>query len=743
MNRVMDERHTNIQPPHLQRAAYVYVRQSSPRQVIEHRESQRRQYDLARWASSAGWPGEQVVVIDEDQGKSGSTAKTRPGFARLIAAVARGEVGIVIALEATRLSRNSPDWHHLLYLCRFTNTLIADEHTVYDPDLSSDRLVLGIRGQMSELEIETSIERMVSARWSKAERGELYTIPPAGYDIDERGRWVKSSDESIVHAMVTVFEKLDELGSARQVFAWWRDQGLKYPVRRLRSRSHPVVWLAPSYAMFLRTLHNPIYTGAYVFGRSKSVRGLDEQGVVRTRAQRVKRDDWPVVIYDHHDAYISYDRFVRNEERLRGNATMRSADQRGPAREGAALLQGLVLCGHCGRRMSLSYGGSTRARVYQYRCSRARAQQGGSDCQVIGGKRIDQTVVDVFLEATMPCAADAARQANEEAHRESEALRLYWAHQTERVRYEAQRAERQYLAVEPENRVVARELERRWEQALKELERVRAEAGQAVASPELLSVDDLEKVHLLGQELHAVWNEDSTTNRDRKRLLRCLIEEVQLSTGEDHYAVRIVWKGGATTERELVRGPAGWARRTPEDTVELVRQLAAQFDDAQIARILNKQGRRSGRGIPFTQAAITSLRGKNKIPKYEKIVTTDPRQGPFNAEQAARELGVTMSTVHRWLRDGVLAGEQLTPGAPWRILLTNEIRERLAGSGAPAGWVGVTEAARRLGVSKSLVAYWVKSGKLVAVRVTVGKRRCWKIDVESASCGQQQSIFEQ
>ena len=743
MNQAMDERHARIQAQHLERTAYVYVRQSSPRQVIEHLESQRRQYDLVSWASAAGWPVEQVVVIDEDQGKSGSTAKTRPGFARLIAAVAQGEVGIVIALEVTRLSRNSPDWHHLLYLCRFTNTLIADEHTVYDPDLSSDRLVLGIRGQMSEMELETSIERMVSARWSKAARGELYTIPPAGYDIDERGQWVKSSDGSIMHAMVTVFEKLDELGSARQVFAWWRDQGLNYPVRRLRSRSHPVVWLAPTYAMFLRTFHNPIYTGAYVFGRSKSVRGLDAEGVVRTRAQRVKREDWPVVIYDHHDAYISYDQFVRNEERLRGNATMHSADEHGPAREGAALLQGLVLCGHCGRRMSLSYGGSTRARVYQYRCSRARAQQGGSDCQVIGGKRIDQTVAEVFLEATTPCAADAARLANEEAHRESEALRLYWAHQIERVQYEAQRAERQYMAVEPENRVVARELERRWEQALKELEHVRVEAGQAVDSPELLSVDDLEKVHLLGQELQAVWNEGSTTNRDRKRLLRCLIEEVQLSTREDHYAVRIVWKGGATTERKLVRGPAGWARRTPEDTVELVRQLAAQFDDAQIARILNKQGRRSGRDIPFTQAAITSLRGKNQIPKCAKIAITDPRQGPFNAEAAARELGVTMSTVHRWLRDGVLAGEQLTAGAPWQIVLTDETRERLAGTQAPEGWVGVTEAARRLGVSKSLVAYWVKSGKLAAVRVTVGKRRCWKIDVESATCGQQHDIFEQ
>jgi excisionase family DNA binding protein len=743
MNQAMDERHAKIQPQHLDRAAYVYVRQSSPRQVIEHRESQRRQYDLSDWAITAGWPDDQIVVIDEDQGKSGSTAKARPGFARLIAAVAQGEVGIVIALEVTRLSRNSPDWHHLLYLCRFTNTLIADEHTVYDPDLSSDRLVLGIRGQMSELEVETSIERMVSARWSKAARGELYTIPPAGYDIDECGQWVKSSDESVVHAIVTVFEKLDELGSARQVFAWWRDQGLKYPVRRLRSRRHPVVWLAPTYAMFLRTFHNPIYTGAYVFGRSKSVRCLDDEGVVRTRAQRVKRDDWPVVIYDHHDAYISYDQFVRNEERLQENVTMRSTGKHGPAREGAALLQGLVLCGHCGRRMSLSYGGSTRSRVYQYRCSRARGQQGSVDCQVIGGKRIDQTVAEVFLEATTPCAADAARLANEEAHRESEALRLYWAHQIERMEYEAQRTERQYMAVEPENRVVARELERRWEQALKELERVRVEAGQAVNSPELLSVDDLEKVHLLGQELQAVWNEDSTTNRDRKRLLRCLIEEVQLSTGEDHYTVRIVWKGGATTEREIVRGPAGWARRTPEDTVELVRQLAAQFDDAQIARILNKQGRRSGRDIPFTQAAITSLRGKNQIPKCAKIAITDPRQGPFNAEQAARELGVTMSTVHRWLRDGILVGEQLTAGAPWQIVLTDEIRDRLAGAEAPEGWVGVTEAARRLSVSKSHVAYWVKSGKLAAVRVTVGKRQCWKIDVESASCGQQHDIFEQ
>ena len=295
MNEPSAESH-RIQPHHLERSAYVYVRQSSLRQVAEHLESQRRQYERVDWALAAGWPRERIEVIDEDQGKSGATAKVRPGFARLVAAVAQGEVGVVVALEVTRLARNSPDWHHLLYLCRFTETLIADEHTVYDPQLSSDRMVLGLRGQMGELELETMIGRMVSARWSKAERGELYTIPPAGYDLDELGHWVMSSDEAVVHALRTVFEKFDELGSARQVFHWWNAQGLTYPVRRLRSRVHPVVWLAPSYAMILRTLRNPIYTGAYVFGKSKTVRRLDDEGTVRVHLQQRERNEWPVLI---------------------------------------------------------------------------------------------------------------------------------------------------------------------------------------------------------------------------------------------------------------------------------------------------------------------------------------------------------------------------------------------------------------------------------------------------------------
>lgn len=338
------------------------------------------------------------------------------------------------------------------------------------------------------------------------------------------------------------------------------------------------------------------------------------------------------------------------------------------------MLQGVVVCAHCGRKMRLSYGGHHRQRVYQYRCSSARKPRGGTDCQVLGGKRIDQAVVEVFLEATRPCAVEAARRANEEARSSGEALRLYWAHQIEKAQYEAQRAERQYMAAEPENRVVARELERRWNVQLEELDRVRDQAEQALRAPLLLSEEELKKIHLLSAELREVWEAPTTTHRDRKRLLRCLIEEVQLRTEEGHYHIRIVWKGGATTEREVLRGKGGWAQRTPEGTVALVRKLAREFDDAQIARILNKQGRRSGLGNPFTQQSVTSLRGKHRISKCGKKIARDTLEDPFTADEAAHELGVTMSTVHRWLREGVLAGEQLTPGAPWRIVLTEEVR---------------------------------------------------------------------
>jgi hypothetical protein len=381
----------------------------------------------------------------------------------------------------------------------------------------------------------------------------------------------------------------------------------------------------------------------------------------------------------------------------------------------------------------------------QYRCSRVQVLHGASECQLVGGKRIEATVVDAFLQATEAAGPAAAALAGEQQQDEVATAARGWELEIEKAEYEAQRAARQYDAVEPEHRTVARELERRWNERLAQLEAVRARAAAARARQHLLTAEELARAQHLGAHLEEVWQASTTTMRERKRLLRCLIDEVQLRTEATRHLVRIVWKGGAVTDREVVRSApgGGQARRTPEDTIALVRQLAGEFDDAQIARILNRQGRRSGRGRAFTQSSVQSLRGKHRIPKCpHPPAVGDAEEGPFTAQQAARVLGVTMSTIHRWLREGILAGQQATPGAPWRIRLTPDVRQRVSVGSAPPGWVGLTEAARRLGLTKSLVAYRVKRGELPAIRTTVGKRTCWRIDVSAATSDHQAPLFD-
>lgn len=733
---------------HLARTAFVYVRQSTYHQVRHHLESQRRQYDLVGQISELGWPRERIVVVDEDQGKSGASAGARAGFGRLVAAVGRSEAGIVSCLEMSRLARNNVDWHQLVYLCRWTDTLIADETGIYDPSLSTDRMVLGIRGQVSEIELDNSIHRMVEARWNKARRGELIITPPAGYEIDDQGLLVMTSDEAVGNAIRLVFRKFGELGAARQVFLWWLDQGLKFPVRRIVSRKHPIVWVTPTPRVMYTTLHHPIYAGAYVHGRAKTVREVDADGdmQVRKRMRRVAREDWPVLIKDHHPAYIPYDEFLENLRRLDANRVMRpnqDESEKGPAREGRALLQGLARCGECGRRMRVGYGGDKARRTLQYRCFGARVQQMGKECQLLGAERIERAVVDAFLRACEHAGEEAALLVQEQSQQQGEDIARAWRLQIEKAEFEAHRAERQYDAVEPENRVVARELERRWNARMEELEIVRAKAREAHAQRPPLTNEELAMAHTLGADLHAVWNAPTTEARDRKRLLRTLIEEVQLRTEAKRHLVRIVWKGGETTDREIVRLRGGQRTATSEDTIDLVRKLAVDLDDAQIARTLNRQGRRSGLGRAFTGVAIHSLRAKNHIPGHTHRVAKDPNEGPFTADEAAERLGVAHTTVIQWLRDGLLAGEQPTPGAPWRIVLSEDTRRRLAGGDAPAGWLTLTAAAQRLGMSKSHVAYLVKTGKLRAMRTKVGRRACWKIDVSTAERGPQRDLFEQ
>lgn len=737
-----------VRAEHQARSALVYVRQSSMRQVRDNLESQRRQYEFADQAAALGWSSERIVIIDEDQGKSASLAQARAGFARLVSAVARGEVGIVMSLEISRLSRNDADWHHLVYLCRWTNTLIADEHGVYEPASSADRMVLGVRGQVSELERDNSVHRMVEARWSKARRGEAFTIPPAGYELNELSQLEKSSDQAVQAAVTRVFEKFDELGAARQVFMWWRDEGLPFPVRRVTARTHPVVWLPVRYEMVMRMLHHPIYTGAYVFGRTVTSRELnpDSQRVELVRGTRAAVEDWPVLIRDHHPAYISFEKYLQIQERMRSNVAMRpTSDEshRGAAREGDALLQGLVRCGKCGRRMYVNYGGRQRSRTLQYRCSKVRVQGLGPECQLVGGKRIEAAVVEAFLSVSESAGAEAAALAGQSVREELAATERSWKLQVEKAEYEAQRAERQYMAVEPENRTVARELEKRWNESLQALEVVRSRAARASEGRRALSDEELRAAGELGQNLEQVWNAPSTSTQDKKRLLRSLLEEVQLRTDDERHLIRIVWKGGAVTNRDVVRLKGRDHTATSEDIIELTRRLALEFDDAQIARILNRQGRRSGLGLAFTKTSVSSMRHRHHIPCFPGRAPRDERAGPFTADEAARELGVRVSTVHHWLRQGLLAGEQLAPRAPWRIVLNEDVRRRLARGDAPEGWVGLADAAKRLGISKSLAAYWVKQGKLPAIRTVVGRRPCWRIDVSKAGSAPQAELFEQ
>lgn len=735
---------------HLDKLAYVYIRQSSLYQVENHVEGRLRQYNLVEWAQRAGWPQERILIIDSDLGKSSASPNSRSGFGELIAALGRGEAGIVVALEATRLARNSLDWHNLIYMCRWTGTLIADENSVYDPADSSDRMVLGIRGQMSEMELENSIGRMIKARWNKARRGEFLVVPPAGFEIDENERIVMSNDESIRQAISTMFEKFDELGSGRQVFDWWRANDLLFPVRSI-SKGHPVKWCKPRYATFWRTLKNPIFSGAYAFGRTKSTRNFDATKLTnKPKTTKVAQEDWEVLIKENHSGYITWDKFVANQRKLAENATMKSGEngKMGAIRTGHALLQGLVRCGKCGRSMTVSYGGHKSdgarlgGRVFQYRCLSAKYYTQEGDCHVVGGKRVDGSVVDAFFEVAQPASAASIKEAIDRENAQQDSLSKYWQLQVEKAEYEVKRAQRQYEAGEPENRLVVRTLEKTWEERLSQLEDIRKKASGFVMIARQISVEEIARIEVLGRDLKRIWHAPSTDHADRKRLLRCLIEEVQLRTLADQYEIKIVWKGGAITMRSVPRVVGGHVNRTSEDDIELVRKLAVEFDDAQIARTLNKQGRRSGRGIPYTKQSVMSMRGRYKILRGIPQVQ-DRRTGPFTADEAAKELGVAMSTVQRWLQDGLLVGKQVAAGAPWQITLDEATRARLTGGSSPEGWVGLTQAASFLGVSKSQVAHLVHGGKIDAVRVQDGKRTVWKIDVNSYASRHQRGLFDQ
>lgn len=726
---------SKVQPTHIQRAALVYIRQSTPTQVEHNRESTARQYALLENACQLGWTKEQVIVIDEDLGVTGSGFAERSGFARMIAEVALGHAGIVFALEVSRMARNNADWYRLFDLCSITDTLVGDSDGLYHPALFNDRLVLGLKGIMAEAELHILRARLEGGIRNKAARGELRRGLPMGFVWGEQDGDVRyHPDESVVHSMRTVFAKFTELGSVRKVWLWFRSQGLSFPTRK--HMKGEVRWVAPTYTAIHAVLTNPVYAGAYTYGKSQQQRYIDDQGRLRKRIRLRPMAEWPVLLREHHRGYVDWATFQANQTRIDANVHPEPHHAGGAVREGAALLQGLATCGKCGRRLHTHYTGRNAAPGYH--CAGKDIVSGrGVNCLNVGGVQIDRAVVDAFLKALTPAALQATHLAIRQLEANHDAALSQWRLTAERARYDAERAERQYRAVEPEHRLVARGLETEWEKRLRDLAAAEAELEHREQQrPRTLSEEEKKQLFALGSDLRKVWTAPTTTDRDRKELLRALLEEVivRVDRPERRGHLTLRWRGGSLTDIDLAlprMKPRGL--HTDEDTISLLRRLAVHYSDDVIAGILNRQGRKTATGERFTSNQVGSLRRYRNIPRY------DPPAEPLTAEvlpirKAAEILGVYPSTIHRWLNDGFIAGEQVTAGAPWQIRMTDELRARFVEQ-APPGYLPMLEATMKLGVSRQTVLQRVKRGELEALLVTRGRRKGLRINVIDTQAG--------
>jgi DNA invertase Pin-like site-specific DNA recombinase len=676
---------SKIRPEHLDRRAFVYIRQSTLMQVRENTASTARQYDLAQRASELGWPHEAVTVIDQDQGRSGSSAVGRDGFQQLIAEVGLGHAGIVFSLEASRLARSCSDWYRLLEICALTNTLVADDNEVYDPSQYHDRLLLGILGTMSEAELHWLRQRLLGGKLEKAQQGQLRFRPPVGLVFDPAGRLVIDPDEEVQHAVRLLLTLFDQLGSALAVVKHFADNKLLFP-NRLWGKTHSgeLVWEPLGHGRVLSVLHNPRYAGTYVYGRTQTrTRALPgEAPRIKGRTRQVAVADWPVVRHDAHPGYISWEQFLANQQRLADNRTSDPQEHRGAAREGAALLQGIVLCGRCGRRMSVRYYKDSNIPIYE--CNQLHSHHAGPTCQFVRGDGVDKAVAGLFLEAIQPAQLEVALCTLEDLEAQARQVERQWQLRLERIRYEADLARRRFLAVEPENRLVARSLEREWNDKLAELERLQREHATAPASATRpLDTQERQRVVALAEDLPAVWLAATTTPGERKQLLRYLIRDVTLDKQQDKVVVSVRWQTNACTRVEVERPRRSCdVRRTDPAVVQRVGELAKSHTDGQIAEKLNEEGLTPGLKGVFTAAKVKWVRYAHAIPSGcpdgpAACATGQRGDGRYSVQAAAKLLNINISTVVGWCKAGRLDGVQSAPHGPWWVQLTEEDIARL------------------------------------------------------------------
>jgi DNA invertase Pin-like site-specific DNA recombinase len=642
---------SKVTAAHLRRLACLYIRQSSLQQVHDHHESTARQYDLKRRAHALGWTTEQIVVIDEDLGLSGASAVERRGFQRLVAEVGLGRVGLVMGLEVSRLARNSSDWHRLLEICALAETLILDEDGIYDPSHFNDRLLLGLKGTMSEAELHVLRARLLGGMLNKARRGELWMYPPLGLVYEERThRLALDPDEQVQGAVRLLFETFRRVGSAEQVVRHFARAGLRWPCRLRGRRAGELAFGTLDHSRVLSILHNPRYAGAFAYGRTRQ-RTVTLGG--QTRYRRLPRAEWTVFLPNAHPGYITWEEFETNQATLLANAQSHGPDRRrSPAREGAALLQGLVMCGRCGDRMTVRYSAVRGHPVPQYMCQRRGTARVERICQHIPGTGLDDAVAALVLEAVSPAALDVALEVFDELRtRKADVDRLRRA-QVERAREEAELAQRQFMLVRPEHRLVADSLERQWNETLARLAEVEEDYRRAAKTDGAdLATEDRQRIHALAADLPRVWHDPRTPMRERKRMLRLLIEDVTLLRDRT-IQIHIRWKGGATTsvERPLPR-QAPDLRRTPAAVIEMIRALATDQTDRQTADTLNARGLRSGTGQAFSRVLVRHLRNAYGVPSLAAHLR---RTGWLTAPEIGARLGVHPATAKRFAAAGVL-----------------------------------------------------------------------------------------
>lgn len=670
-----------VTPQHLNRIAIVYIRQSTLTQVRYNQESTERQYALQEKALNLGWNPEQIQIIDEDLGISGSGRSLRQGFQQLVAQVSLGEVGAVFGLEISRLARSSADLLRLLELCGLFNTIVVDEDGIYDLCDFNDRLILGFKGTMSEAELHFLRARMLGGKKNKAKKGELRFPLPVGYTYDLDNQIVLDPDEEVQFAVRNIFQSFQTNGSAYGVVQFFAQNGLRFPKRAYGGAwAGNLIWGTLTHSRVLGILYNPSYAGAYVYGRYRDQKRVDPQGLFIHHTVRLPKEQWEVFLPNHHPSYITWEKYEENLNQLQNNRT--NLERSGPAREGIALLQGLVLCGKCGRRMSVRYTGNGGiAPVYE---CKGRWEYGTrATCTTVPAMVIDEAITNRLMQVIQPVELDLSIQVMDRLLKGKDDANKGWKLSLERAKYEADRAERQYQQVEPENRLVARNLEARWNEKLAELARIEDEYEKHRSQQNWIPTEqDKAQILALAKELPRIWSATTTTAKDRKRILRMLIEDVTIfaEPRQPGISLGLRWRNQSHEEIYAKKPlPLAMARKHTSETIALVRELSVTMTDNQIADYLNESSWHTPEGKLFTVDSIKWIRYSHKIQGLSA-----QRKG-LSVKEVAERFNVEPGVVYYWLNHGILDAKKVAPGWPWDIQLNEEkeaeLRERVQKSG--------------------------------------------------------------